>query len=104
MVEHALTVEGKSVGIFPTGKRGSRTVKMGANKLAARFRVPIVMVGISGTENDLERFLETRKFPKVAVTVSEPVELGRKDLQGLQELHDQEKQRADEFHAQVYGS
>lgn len=102
--EYILDVERKTHGIFPSGSRGRTDVEAGALRIAAAAGVPIVMVGIHGTKDDLKTLKKTGRRPKIAVAVSEPVHLGRRDKAGLQTLHDEQKQRAIELHNRCYAA
>lgn len=101
---YVLEVEEKDQGIFPTGSRRSDQVKSGALRLAAATDAPVVMIGISGTENDLKRLIKTGKRPRVAVAIGEPKRYGKRDVAALQAEHDLQKHRAEELHERVYGA
>ena len=100
---YVLTEEQKTHGIFPTGSRSSDEVLPGALRIANSAGVPIVMVGIHGTSDDIKKLRKLRR-PKIAVAISQPVYVGRKDIDLLQTLHDEQKQRAIELHERVYGN
>lgn len=90
-----LLAEGNVLMIFPEGHR-SGTGKLakghpGASYLALRTGVPIVAVGISGTENVFKRFNYGPWAPKVTLRYSKPFTLdtgGRRSREGMTEATD----------------
>lgn len=78
---------GEPVGIFPEGTRnfdGSAEAQGGAAFLALRNGVPIVPVGIAGTDRIKPKGSRAVHFPKVVISFGEPVlpesfEGGRKE-------------------------
>jgi 1-acyl-sn-glycerol-3-phosphate acyltransferase len=102
--DYILQQEQKTLGIFPTGSRVDYEVGSGALNIAHRSGVPIVMVGIHGTKNDIKNLKEERKRPKIAIAVAEPEFIPKRDKARLQELHDQQKQRAIDLYEQVYAA
>ena len=80
-VATALLGSGQLVGMFPEGtrKRGSDTDELGAAHggvafLAIRSGVPVVPVGIAGTEEALPAGAKMPRFPKVAIVVGRPID------------------------------
>jgi 1-acyl-sn-glycerol-3-phosphate acyltransferase len=88
-----LLTHGDVVGIFPEGTRQDASESggelgqghAGVAFIAARADVPVVPVGISGTEKALPRGAWLPRFPRVTVSFGAPVlpqafaELGRKE-------------------------
>ncbi len=77
--------------IFPEGTR-SRTGKLGefkhgSLKLATRAKALVVPITIDGTRNGLEG-KKGIGFPKVIITIAEPIDTGKLDEQGLKDLSD----------------
>lgn len=83
-----LLTRGELVGIFPEGTRntsGDATVQGGAAFIAMRAGVPIVPVGIAGTDAIRPRGTRMIRFPRVTMSLGQPVsaeefaEAGRKE-------------------------
>lgn len=83
-----LLKRGEYVGIFPEGTRntsGDATVQGGAAFIAMRAGVPIVPVGIAGTDAVRPPGTRTIRFPRVTMSLGKPVtaeefgETGRKE-------------------------
>ena len=76
-----LLVYGEPVGIFPEGTRQSPGVPIdqpteahaGVAFIAMRAGVPVVPVGISGTDRALPRGAKIPRFPRVTIRYGEPV-------------------------------
>lgn len=71
---------GELVGMFPEGTRGqSDSDELGAAHggvafIAMRAEVPVVPVGIAGTDKALPRGAKLPRFPKVVVSYGEPID------------------------------
>lgn len=83
----SLLQEGELVGIFPEGTRnrdGSAEAQQGAAFIALRAGVPIVPVGIAGTDLIKPDGAHFMRFPRVTIRFGEPIhaeefEGGRKE-------------------------
>ena len=78
-----LLESGELVGMFPEGtrKRGSDSDELGAAHggvafLAIRAGVPVVPVGIAGTEEALPAGAKMPRFPRVTIVVGRPIDPG----------------------------
>lgn len=77
---HELLTSGQLVGIFPEGTRQSaRDGRLGEASegvafIALRAGVPVVPVGIAGTEKALPRGARVPRFPRVTIVFGEPVQ------------------------------
>lgn len=76
-----LLESGELVGMFPEGtrKRDSDTDELGAAHggvafLAIRAGVPVVPVGIAGTEEALPAGAKMPRFPRVTIVVGQPID------------------------------
>jgi 1-acyl-sn-glycerol-3-phosphate acyltransferase len=83
----ALLEAGEPIGVFPEGTRnreGTVEAQDGAAFLAARAGVPLIPVGIAGTDRIKPKGSRIMHFPRVTISVGEPVRpsdfpgLGRK--------------------------
>lgn len=90
-----MLAEGNLLMIFPEGHRSGNgqlaTGHPGASYLALRTGVPIVAVGISGTENVFKRFNYGPWAPNVTVRYSKPFTLGtggKRSREGMAEATD----------------
>jgi 1-acyl-sn-glycerol-3-phosphate acyltransferase len=71
----ALLQAGELVGIFPEGTRAAGAeAQGGAAFLAIRNNVPVVPVGIAGTERIRPAGTRLLHFPKVVMAVGEPID------------------------------
>jgi len=69
--------EGEPVGIFPEGTRnrdGEAEAQGGAAFVALRAGVPIVPVGIAGTDRISPKGSKGIRFPKVVISIGEPID------------------------------
>jgi 1-acyl-sn-glycerol-3-phosphate acyltransferase len=70
----ALLEAGELVGVFPEGSRHSAgDAYGGAALIAHRAGVPVIPVGVSGTERIMPEGARFPRAPRVTVTVSEPL-------------------------------
>lgn len=91
-----MLAEGNVLMIFPEGHRSGNGKLAkghpGASYLALRSGVPVVAVGISGTENVFKRFNYGPWAPKVTVRYSKPFTLGtgggKRSREGMAEATD----------------
>jgi 1-acyl-sn-glycerol-3-phosphate acyltransferase len=83
----ALLATGETVGVFPEGTRnreGTAEAQQGAAFIAMRAGVPIVPVGIAGTDRIKPKGTRFMRFPRVTISYGTPVraeefgEMGRK--------------------------
>lgn len=83
-----LLKRGEFVGIFPEGtrsKEGMGEAQQGAAFIAMRAGVPIVPIGIAGTDRIRPKGQRFMRFPRVTMAIGEPItgqefaELGRKE-------------------------
>lgn len=83
-----LLKRGELVGIFPEGTRnqeGMGEAQQGAAFIAMRADVPIVPIGIDGTDRIKPKGRKMLRFPRVTMAIGEPVrasdfaDLGRKE-------------------------
>jgi 1-acyl-sn-glycerol-3-phosphate acyltransferase len=85
-----LLTGGELVGMFPEGTRGQigsevlGEAHQGVSFIALRADVPIVPVGIAGTDKALPRGAKLPRFPRVTIRFGEPIypaefEGGRKE-------------------------
>jgi len=71
---------GELVGMFPEGTRGQAgsdelgTAHGGVSFIAIRAGVPIVPVGIAGTEKALPRGAKIPRFPRVTIRIGQPLD------------------------------
>jgi len=68
---------GEPVGIFPEGTRnrdGEAEAQGGAAFVALRAGVPIVPVGIAGTDRISPKGSKGIRFPKVVISIGEPID------------------------------
>jgi 1-acyl-sn-glycerol-3-phosphate acyltransferase len=75
---------GEPVAIFPEGTRnreGDAEAQGGAAFIALRAGVPIVPVGLAGTERIRPKGSRFIRFPRVTISVGQPVRAG--DFEGL---------------------
>jgi len=85
---------GELVGIFPEGTRqDSSTGELGEASegvafIALRASVPVVPVGIAGTERALPRGARLPRFPRVTFKFGEPVHPGEVEAPGRKERVD----------------
>jgi 1-acyl-sn-glycerol-3-phosphate acyltransferase len=76
----SLLAEGELVGMFPEGTRGEAgsdelgEAHGGVSFIALRAGVPIVPVGIAGTEKALPKGALLPRFPRVTICFGEPVD------------------------------
>jgi 1-acyl-sn-glycerol-3-phosphate acyltransferase len=73
----ALLKAGEPVGIFPEGTRnldGSAEAQQGAAFLAIRNGVPVVPIGIAGTDRILPPGSRMLRFPTVTISFGEPID------------------------------
>lgn len=84
----ALLAAGETVGVFPEGTRnraGTAEAQQGAAFIAMRASVPIVPVGIAGTDRIMPDGARFMRFPRVTISFGDPVsgedfaDLSRKD-------------------------
>ncbi len=75
-----LLAGGELVGMFPEGTRGHRAsdelgeAHQGVSFIALRASVPVVPVGIAGTDRALPRGARLPRFPKVTIRFGEPLQ------------------------------
>ncbi|MDZ4180626.1 MAG: lysophospholipid acyltransferase family protein [Coriobacteriia bacterium] len=83
----ALLAAGETVGVFPEGTRnreGTAEAQQGAAFIAMRAGVPIVPVGIAGTDRIKPKGARLMRFPRVTISYGKPVtaeefgDMGRK--------------------------
>ena len=73
----AYLAAGEPVGIFPEGTRnrdGEAEAQGGAAFVALRAGVPIVPVGIAGTDRISPKGSRGIRFPKVVISIGEPID------------------------------
>lgn len=83
VVAHTLEEEERPMVVYPEATRYSgplirEEIKAGAAFYAARHQVPIIPIGIAGTEGATRRLLKERRRSRVAVSVSRPIEPSRR--------------------------
>jgi 1-acyl-sn-glycerol-3-phosphate acyltransferase len=90
-----MLADGNLLMIFPEGHRSGNGKLLkghpGASYLALRTGVPVVAVGISGTENVFKRFNYGPWAPKVTIRFSKPFTLGtggKRSREGMAEATD----------------
>jgi 1-acyl-sn-glycerol-3-phosphate acyltransferase len=83
----ALLQAGELVGIFPAGSRHAAEGEShgGAAFLAIRNGVPVVPIGIAGTDRIKPPGARLPRFPKVVVSVGEPIDPARFSQGGRKE-------------------
>jgi 1-acyl-sn-glycerol-3-phosphate acyltransferase len=80
----AYLAAGEPVAIFPEGTRnfaGDAEAQGGAAFIASRAGVPVVPIGIAGTEKIRPEGSKRIHFPRVTISVGKPVNAG--DFEGL---------------------
>lgn len=84
----ALLQSGEAVGIFPEGTRATAEAQGGAAFLAIRNNVPVVPVGIAGTDRIMPAGSHVLHFPRVTMSVGEPIDPDRFSQGGRKERVD----------------
>ncbi len=85
--------QGRLVGVFPEGTRRRMGYKKlgpleaGAAYLILKSGVPMVPIAVSGTDKVIQKGKRFPRFPKIFVTIGEPIHpLGELDQEGIAEL------------------